>query len=39
MTEYVLILGLIALVVYLSFKDILGDELSEFLVKVGDLFH
>ena len=38
MTEYALILGAIALVVYLSFRDILGDELSEFMVKVGDLF-
>ena len=38
MTEYALILGAIALVTFVGFKDILADELSEFIVKVDKLF-
>jgi Flp pilus assembly pilin Flp len=37
MTEYVLILSAIALVTFVGLKDILADELSEFIVKVEKL--
>jgi Flp pilus assembly pilin Flp len=37
MTEYAMILGAVAVVVYVVLKDGLADELGEFVVKVTDL--
>jgi len=37
MTEYAMILGAVAAVVYVVLKDGLADELGEFVVKVTDL--